>query len=214
MPRAARHFDGAAGEWALPGRVTCAIRMGTVFLYCAAIGGALLVLQFLLLLFGVGGDHAGGGDTGGHDFSGHDVGHDQSSFLKLFSLQTLSTFATFFGLVGLATESAGWSPTSVAGTAALAGVAALWLVARFMRGLSRLQSAGNVDLANAVGSDAKVYLRIPAAGQGHGRVLIDVQARTIECRAISRGDEIPTGARVRVCARTGDDVLVVEPARP
>ena len=46
--------------------------MSTVFLYCAAIGGAFLVVQFLMLLFGLGGDHdAGGGD----------VGHDQGAFL-------------------------------------------------------------------------------------------------------------------------------------
>src|SRR5580765_2181951 len=132
--------------------------MATVFQYCAVLGGALLVLQFLLLLLGVGADHAQGGDLGGH-VGGHEVGHDQSSFLRLISLQTLTTFATFFGLVGLCTESAGWSPVSVAVAAAAAGVAALWFVARCMRALSQLQSAGNVDLQNAVGSDAKVYLR-------------------------------------------------------
>jgi len=188
--------------------------MSTVFLYCAAIGGALLVLQFLLMVFGVGGDHDTGGHAG-HDLGGdHTVGHDQSAFLKMFSVQTLTTFATFFGLVGLGTESAGWSPVTVTATATAAGVAALWLVTRLMRSLARLQSSGNVDLANAVGAEGKVYLLIPRAGAGHGRVLVQVQARTVECRAISRGDEIPTGARVRVCARTGDDVLVVEPATP
>ena len=195
--------------------------MATVFQYCAVLGGALLVLQFLLLLFGVGADHASGGDLGGHgaghvgsDTGGHEVGHDQSSFLRLISLQTLTTFATFFGLVGLCTESAGWSPVSVAMAAAAAGSAALWFVARSMRALSQLHSAGNVDLQNAVGSDAKVYLRIPAAGHGHGRVLVNVQQRTVECPAVSRGGEIPTGAIVRVCARADDDVLVVEPAAP
>jgi membrane protein implicated in regulation of membrane protease activity len=198
--------------------------MATVFQYCAVLGGALLVLQFLLLLFGVGADHATGGDLGGHgagagghvggDPGGHEVGHDQSNFLRLISLQTLTTFATFFGLVGLCTESAGWSPVSVAAAAAAAGVAALWFVARCMRALSQLHSAGNVDLQNAVGSDAKVYLRIPAAGHGHGRVLVNVQQRTVECPAVSRGGEIPTGAIVRVCARADDDVLVVEQAAP
>ncbi|MBM4062278.1 MAG: hypothetical protein FJ265_14450 [Planctomycetes bacterium] len=186
--------------------------MSTVFLYCAAIGGTLLAVQFLMLLFGFGSDaDSVDGHAAGHD-AGHDgVGHDQGAFLKLFSLQTLTTFATFFGLVGLLTQSMHWSPLAVAGAAGLAGVAALWFVARLMRGLARLQSQGNVDLANAVGHLGKVYLRVPAQGQGQGRVLMQVQGRTVECAAVSRDAEIPTGAEVRVVAHQDDDVLVVEP---
>jgi hypothetical protein len=37
-----------------------------------------------------------------------------------------------------------------------------------------------------------------------------VQGRTIECAAISRGAELPTGARVKVVERHADDTLVVE----
>lgn len=183
--------------------------MSTLFVYCAIIGGTILVLQFLMLLLGAGGDgelHPGG------DLGQGDVGHDQAAFLKLFSLQTVSAFLTFFGLVGLGTENLGWSPSSVAATAGAAGTLALWLVAKLMGSLSRLQSQGNVDLINAVGHLGDVYLRIPAAGSGHGRVLMQVQGRNVECRAVTRGNEIPTGARIRVIERTDDDVLVVEPA--
>ena len=88
---------------------------------------------------------------------------------------------------------------------------ALWVVARMMRGLAALQSDGNVDLGNAVGHTGSVYLRVPAHGQGHGRVLLTVQGRTVECRAISRAHEIATGVEVRVLERTDGDLLVVEP---
>lgn len=186
--------------------------MSTVFLYCAAIGGALLVLQFLMLLFGVGGDTDVDGGHGAHHGAHHGAGHDQGAFLKLFSLQTVTTFATFFGLVGLGTAKIGWSPLSVALAATLAGAAALWFVASLMRSLAHLQSQGNVDLHNAIGQTGSVYLRVPAAGGGHGRVLMTVQGRTVECRAITHGGEIPTGAQIRVTERTSDDVLVVEPA--
>lgn len=179
--------------------------MSQVFLFSAAIGGVLLVAQFLLLLSGAGADSdvESGIDS--------DVGHDQSAFLKLFSVQTISTFGTFFGLIGLGTESLGWSPTSVVVAATGAGVLALWVVAKLMRGLAGLQSSGNVDLKQAIGTTTSVYLRIPPAGAGHGRLLLQVQGRTVECRAISRGDEIATGARVRVVECQPDDLLVVEP---
>ncbi len=188
--------------------------MSTVFLYCAVIGGTILVLQFALLVFGFGGDTDVGGEPGGHGghdgAQGGDVGHDQSVFLKLFSLQTVSTFLTFFGLVGLGTEHLGWTPTAVIMTASAAGALALWLVMKMMRGLSRLHSQGNLDLKNAIGHTGSVYLRVPPAGAGHGRVMMQVQGRTVECRAISRSDEIATGATVRVIECTDDDVLVVE----
>ncbi len=186
--------------------------MSTVFLYCAVIGGTILVVQFVLLAFGAGGD----GDTGLDHGAGHDagdIGHDQSAFLKLFSLQAASAFLTFFGLTGLGTTRLDWSPFAVTAAAALAGVAALLLVGRLMGLLTRLQSHGNLDLKNAVGHTGSVYLRIPPAGEGHGRVLMEVQGRTVECRAISRADSIPTGATVRVLARTDGDVLVVAPAQ-
>ena|SRR5688572_15839997 len=184
--------------------------MTTVFLYCAVIGGAILVVQFLLLVFGVGGDTDVGDHGGGH--AGHDVGHDQSAFLKLFSMQTVSTFLTFFGLVGLGTSDLGWSTFAVAAAAIIAGVAALFVVGKLMQSLSHLHSQGNVELKNAVGRTGSVYLRIPKAGDGHGRVLVQVQGRTVECRAVSYSDEIPTGASIRVIDHTDDDVLVVAPA--
>lgn len=190
--------------------------MTTIFLYCAAVGGSLLVLQFLLLLLGVGGDGADHGgmhfDTGvdgGHDL-GHDVGHDQSSFLKLLSLQTLTGFATFFGLVGMSGRTAGWSPTATLAAAVLAGIGAVVAVGKAMQWISRLQCSGTLDFANAIGHDGRVYLHIPAAGSGHGRVLIEIQGRNVECRATTRGAEVPNGAIVRVVA-VRDEVLEVEP---
>ena len=134
--------------------------MGSLFLYCAVIGGTILVAQFLMLLFGFGGDtdieHATGGD--------HQVGHDQGAFLKLFSLQTVSTFLTFFGLVGLGTLELGWSPLSVAAAAGAAGCAALFFVGKLMRSLSRLQSVLASALAAAVlqaGSRSNPWGKIP-----------------------------------------------------
>ena len=135
--------------------------MSTIFLYCAAIGGTFLVLQFLLL-FGVGGDTEVG-DGHGHAHGHGDVGHDQSAFLKMISLQTVTTFATFFGLVGLGTENLGWSPFTVAVTATLAGITALWLVGRLMRGLSALHSQGKYELSGGLAHQVGVEIAAAAA---------------------------------------------------
>lgn len=183
--------------------------MDSVFVWCAAVGGSLLVLQFLFLL--IGGDH-GGTDhgLGGDGHSGMDPGHDQIGFLKMLSLQSATAFATFFGLAGMYLHGQDASTGTATGVAIVAGIAAFWLTAKAMQSLAKLQSSGTLDLAKSLGAEARVYLRIPAESNGHGRVLVAVQGRTIEVRAQSRGVEIPTGARVRVTEVVGDDTVVVE----
>jgi membrane protein implicated in regulation of membrane protease activity len=177
--------------------------MDGIYLYCAAIGGALLVIQFVMLALGGGADHADAHPS--VDGSLHDA-----AFLKYLSLQTLAAFATFFGLAGLATSRAGWSTTTTTITAICAGVLALWSVARATAWMLTLQSTGNVDLANAIGQEANVYLRIPPAGDGNGRVMLTVQGRRVEAKAISQSGEIATGERVRVMACAADDLLLVD----
>jgi hypothetical protein len=182
--------------------------MGDLFVYCAVFGGSLLVLQFVLLALGAGGDTDHG--VGGHDAPGH----DQGGFLKLLSLQSISAFVTFFGLAGLATGKAGWSPLSTMITAGLAGFGSLFGVAWLLASLSRLQSSGTVDLRNSIGQNARVYVRIPDVNEGHGRVLVTVQGRTLECKAVSRGAGFAPDVRVRVVDVTTDDTLVVDSVPP
>ena len=102
--------------------------MTNVFIFCAAAGGTVLVVQFLLSLIGIGG-HAfdvdvphdighgfGGdfhGDTGGsfHDHAAghHDTQtehHDTIWLFKVLSFRAVVAALAFFGLSGLAAQSA------------------------------------------------------------------------------------------------------------
>ncbi len=117
-----------------------------VYLICALVGGTILVLQTIMMLVGIGGDHDVGHDVGGDagDLAGHDVGHvgDELSFLKWLSLKTIVSSLTFFGLAGLAAGKAGWSPWMGLGVAIAAGTAAVVALAFLMASLARLQSRG------------------------------------------------------------------------
>lgn len=183
--------------------------LSDVYQVCALVGGTLLVLQTLMMVFGGGGDHDMGHGEG--SLSGHDLGHvhEGMSDLKWLSLKTVVSSLTFFGLAGLASEKAGLPTFASLAIAVVAGGIAVFLVAFLMASLSRLQSRGNVDLANAVGLTGRVYLRIPAAREGHGKVTIEVQGRAIETEAVTAGPEIPTGASVRVLGLAGTDTLDV-----
>jgi membrane protein implicated in regulation of membrane protease activity len=130
----------------------------------------------------------------------------------VLSIKALVAFAGFFGLTGLALWGPDMSPTLRLAIASLAGIGGMLLVAFLMRSLRRLGSSGTVDPQNAVGSVGAVYLRIPAYGKGAGKVTVDVQGRSLELEAVTDGEEIPTGARVKVIGLVGSDTLKVLPA--
>lgn len=205
--------------------------MESLYLVCAVGGGTILIVQTVLLMLGGASDSADDGDfSADHDLGGHDVPHDAGSaaghehdatatsdahegtFLKVLSFKTLVAFVTFFGLSGLACRRAGMDHVPTLFVALAAGSVALYLVAYLMTSLSRLQSRGNVSLSNAVGVTGKVYLRVPGGRSGEGKVHVVVQGRLVECRAITAGPEIPTGAQVRVVSVAGPNTLEVVPA--
>jgi hypothetical protein len=184
--------------------------LSDVYVICAVVGGTVLVVQTILLVFAGGaGDHDLGG-AGDGDVDGH-VGHDTGdlTYVRWLSLKTIVAALTFFGLGGLAAEKGGLSGMVGFLVALVAGFLAILAVGFLMASLARLQSSGNLDLRNAVGRAGTVYLRVPAAGSGRGKVTIDVQGRSIEVEATTAGPELPTGAMVRVVGLSAGDALDV-----
>jgi membrane protein implicated in regulation of membrane protease activity len=217
-PRFARNSDAARApsrERCERGAATDRMRAGgremawlhDVDLICAVVGGTLLVVQTILLAVGGAGDADGDPDVVDHADGPGDSSHD-ASFVKWLSLKTVVAFLTFFGLAGLAAHEAGTSPTATLLIALVAGLASVFFVGFLMAGLGRLQSKGNLDMQNAVGATAKVYLRVPAARSGAGKVTLEVQGRFVEAEAVTAGPELPIGAQVRVVGVSGLTVEV------
>lgn len=190
--------------------------MQAIFTICALVGGTALVLQFILSLIGMGsGDGANGdfGDVdipdGGADFHGHaaayhhgahdhgtqaDHHHGSASVVKILTFQTVIAFLAFFGLAGLATLHSGHSEPLAIVVAAAAGAASMFALAYVMHGFFKLQADPTVRLYNAVGAPARVYLKVPAASAGAGKVTVVIQGREVELAATTPGPELPTGA--------------------
>jgi hypothetical protein len=190
--------------------------MQTLYFYCAVVGGVILVLQTVLMIFaGTDTDvdtHVDvDGDVDVHDVDhGGHVGDAGDSFMKVLSFKTIVAFLTFFGLTGLACLEAGVDSTWTFIGSVGAGLAALYIVAWLMALLWKLRSEGNEDLRNAIGTKGKVYLRIPGNEEGIGKVTITVQGRQITRKAVTSGTEIPTGTMVNVVDLIGDTTLKVE----
>lgn len=196
--------------------------MDMIFQACAIVGGTLIVCQFLLTLFGMGGDHDAdhGGDAGGHDAGGHDAGahdhghtdHGSSWFFGMLTLRTVSAFAAFFGLTGMAARHAELSDLNTLLLAIGAGLAAFFIVGWLMRFMHKLNVDGTVRINQAIGCRGSVYLSVPAAKAGLGKVHVNVLNRSVEFQALTAQQELPTGMPIVVVGVVGPDTVEVAAA--
>jgi hypothetical protein len=196
--------------------------MDTVYLICAVAGGTMIVCQFLLTLLGLGGDHDSSGHVGlgGHDLAGgaghdtvHDLSHDSepSWFLSMLTIRTLSAALAFFGLAGSA-ASHHMEPLETLSIALLAGAVAFFFVGWMLRLLTKLNVDGSARIERSVGSRGTVYLSIPGAKAGVGKVHVSLLNRTLEYKAItSKQEALPTGAKVVVVSVVSADTVEVDP---
>ena len=180
----------------------------TIYLICAAAGGTLLVLRVILMLVGI-----GGADTPGDGADLSDLSHDgdlsgHGGAFNFLSIQSVASFLTIFGLVGmglLRVNASDW--LSLLGALA-AGALTAWATGMIFLSMRRLQSEGTLQVNNAVGQLGTVYLTIPEKGTGVVNVTVQGAQRTLD--AVSQnGQRIATGAIVKVVGVTAGTVLVV-----
>lgn len=198
--------------------------MLTLFWICAALGGTILVCQFLLTVIGLGGDFDTGDDLpdpgdledvsaathGGQHGSDPGDGHSSSLFFGMLTFRTITAALAFFGLSGLAADAAGCTLGQTLFIAVAAGFAAMVSVHRLMELFTQLKSDGTVRLTDALNREGTVYLRIPAGRGGRGKIHVVLKDQTVELQAETNHDAIPSGAVVRVTQFVGADVVSVE----
>jgi membrane protein implicated in regulation of membrane protease activity len=200
--------------------------LDTIFLIAAVVGGTVLVCQFALTLMGLGHDgfdvgHHGGGFGGDahlgdslHGLGSGDGPHPDSSWLfGVLSFRTLVAAAAFFGVAGKAALSAGYAQSTSLILAILVGLSAMYGMYWLLRLIGSLNSAGNERITNAIGRPATVYIPIPPAGKGAGKVQLSMQNRIVEYQAVTdEAEPLKTGEAVEVVEVTGGDVVRVRRA--
>ena len=170
--------------------------MGTVFLTCAALGSFVLAAQVLLGFLGLESDLDL--DTPDVDVDIDLDADDPAMGLDLLSVRALSAGIAVFGAAGLLLDEylLGWLAAAVA---ILPGFAAALLTAWATRWMLSMETSGSLRLEGAIGQEARVYLTVPANGEGTGLVHVPLQGRRIELKALTRGGEpLPTGSSVTI----------------
>jgi hypothetical protein len=176
-----------------------------LYLACAVFGGVLLVLQLAGGLSGADGHAHGATDADG----GH-APHGVHTVVQLASLRALAAARAGFGLAGAGLRASGVRDGVALAGAVVLGLAAGAAVAALTRLLLRFESDGTVRLASAVGLPATVYVPIPRAGAGRGKVQLALQGRLVECEAVTADDApLATGAPVLVVDVADGGTLVV-----
>lgn len=177
-----------------------------VFALIAIPATLVLLIQTVLLLVGLGGGEADlDGDEGA-------LSEGVSDGLVLFSVRGIVSMLTVMGWSAVALLETRLAPWLAVMIAVILGLLTLVGMAYLMRAVARLQASGNLDVENAVGKVARVYIPIPPKGKGTGKVTLTLQETYSEFSAITAAPErLATGTYVRVVAVDGAGTLVVEP---
>ena len=175
------------------------------FYWYIAIGASVIFIIQTIMTF-VGADADTGVDA---DFDGNLDGGD--SPFQLFSLRNLINFLLGFGWAGVSLYNVIENNILLAIVAFLVGVLFIAFFFFIMRALLKLSEDNSFKIEDTIGKTADVYISIPAAKTGKGKVFISVRGSTHELSAITNSvDEIKNGSLVKVVGIEGD-ILIVTP---
>ena len=91
----------------------------------------------------------------------------------------------------------------------IVGFVLVFLVMMIYKWLGSMQESGNIDITKlAVGCEGEVYLTIPASRGGVGKVQININGSVREYAAMTDGEMLANGRRIRVVEVFGNTLLV------
>ncbi len=180
-----------------------------IFGAISIIFSVLFLIQFVLSLVGLDFD----GDADFDVSSDVDGGSEYSldTDFTLFSVRSIIAFFTFFGWTGVLVLNSGGGIWAAVTFASIAGFVAMFIVGYMMYMFSKLSESGTFQSKSALYNTGEVYLNIPSAKSGYGKVHLKIQGSLKEMDAVTEGLALPTGASVRVIEVLDENLLLVEP---
>ncbi|MDB5104958.1 MAG: hypothetical protein JWP91_2647 [Fibrobacteres bacterium] len=168
-----------------------------VFWFIAILATTVMLMQLILTFLGM--DH-------GHDA---DLSHPGDAHFQIFTVRNFMAFFALFGWVGLASINARQTVPVTIAFALAGGCVAMGLVAGVLYGISRMTEDATFKVADVVGGLGKVYIPVPGARAGNGKVTI-THGSLRELDAVTDGGPLPTGTQVRVKAVVDGSTILVE----
>ncbi len=159
-----------------------------------------------------------GADSGGDFDTDFDTSVDMDPTLSnieggsnLYTFRNFVNFCLGFGWSAILLRNSISSTAVLIIVSVLVGAGLVALVMYMFKWLSSMQQNGNINVfKSAVGSQGKVYLTIPEARTGEGKVQISIQGAVREYNAQTDGDAIKTGTPIKVTEVINESTLLVE----
>lgn len=136
---------------------------------------------------------------------------DDAGAMHLLSIRNVIYFLLGVGWTGVSLWNTIENSILLAVVAILVGCLFVAIFLALFRQMMKLQQNGAFDINDAVGKTVDVYLRIPAANEGMGKVQVSFNGSIQELDARNTSDTIiPSGAKVRVVEVVDHSILMVE----
>ena len=212
MPDQLGH-DGHSNTYYIMFAFWASLTVGMKILWGITLAVSLIfIIQTVATFLGADADHSmdGGLDTNldgiPDDPSFADV---HSTGMNLLTFRNFINFLLGFGWSAVLLTEIPWGWRIVIAVAIGCGLVAL--VMYLFKWLSHMQQSGNINVyKSAVGCTGSTYLTIPGARKGQGKVQITINGAVREYEAITDGDTLPTGTRIRVVEVIDPSTLLVE----
>ncbi len=172
-----------------------------VFWGLAIISSAFFLVQTIMAFLGLDAD-----TDDGAGFEDVEMG----GVSGYFSFRNLVNFMLGYGWGGIVLHDA--IPNLMWLQVAALGIGVLFVIifVFILRQIMKLSTDKTFHIEETIGLIADTYLRIPGEKKGSGKVMVSVRGSMHEIEAITEGEAIPTGSKVRVVKAIGTDLLEVE----
>ena len=171
----------------------------------------VFVIQSILTFVGADADSDFSADVDlsadGSDLSNIDGGSN------LYTFRNFVNFLLGFGWSAILLQDSISSVPVLILVSVIIGVALVAAVMYLFKWLASMQQSGNIDVEKvAKGCEGTVYLTIPAAQSGEGKVQISIAGAVREYNAVTDNEEaLKTGAAIRVVDVVNANTVLVEP---
>lgn len=172
-----------------------------IFWGIALITSVFFVIQTIMAFMGL--------DADTDDGSGFDS-VEMEGLTGYFSFRNFINFLLGYGWGGVLLSSTISNYVALEFAALGVGLVFVLVFVIILRQVMKLSTDKTFHMEEALGLVADTYLRIPGGRKGVGKVMVSVRGSMHEIDAMTEGEEIPTGTKVRVTKVIGSELLEVE----
>ncbi len=138
-----------------------------------------------------------------------DADFDADGF-HLISVKSIISFILGFGWTGVLFYDTFENPMWLGLLAFVVGLIFMSVIAFLLFQMKKLDRDNTFRIEKVIGMNAEVYLRIPAARKDTGKINVSLHGSMHELEALTDGEEIPTGGKVKIIAKVDGETVVVE----